>query len=145
MKGTIQPDHIPVNKYDLLILGMPNIRFTEVSGIEEELEIVDLPDRTKAPGGHTKPVEFTANAMMHHTVEQAAMELWFQESQDPVSPTYKKVATLIHKSLTGRTLKTYTLTGLFPSKRGLPDLAMENEGDAAQVVWTFSANDVLPV
>jgi len=145
MKGTIQQDHMPVNKYELIILGMPTIRFTEISGIEEELEVVDLPDRTKAPGGHTKPVEFTAKTMMHHLVEQAGLEIWFQESQDPVSPLYKKIGTLLHKSLTGRTLRSYTLTGVFPTKRALPDLAMENEGEAAQVEWTFSADDVLPI
>lgn len=145
MKGTIQPDHISVNKYELLALGMPPIQFTEVSGIEEELETVDLPDRTTASGGNTKPVEFTAKHMMHHLVEQAAMEVWFKESQDPVSPLYKKAGTLIHKSISGKVIRSYTLLGLYPTKRKLPDLEMANEGEPAVVEWTFKADDILPV
>jgi len=145
MKGTVEQDHIPVNKYELIILGMPPIHFTEVSGIEEELEAVDLPDRTRASGGNTKPVDFTAKAMMHHSLEQAALEAWYEECQDPVSPTYKKIGTLVHKSITGNRIRTYSLVGLFITKRALPDLAMENEGEAAQVEWSFSADDILPV
>jgi hypothetical protein len=145
LKGRVKPDHIPVNKFTLFAAGVPPIEFIQVSGIEEELQTVELPDRTNASGGHTAPVEFTAMSMMHHLIEQAALELWLKEGQDPVSPLYKKVGTLIHKSLTGGTLRTYTLTGLFISKRKLPDLDMANEGEAAMIEWTFKADNVLPV
>ena len=33
LKGTILPDHIPLNKYVLSVLGLPAITFTELSGI----------------------------------------------------------------------------------------------------------------
>jgi hypothetical protein len=145
MKGKIKPDHMPLNKFELLVLGLPPLTFVTVSGIEDELQVVDLPDRTKASGGNRNPTEFTGSIPMHHTIEQAAMETWFAESQDPVSPTYKKVGTLIHKSSSGNTLRTFSLTGLFPSKRGLPDLDMANEGEQANVEWTFQADNVLPI
>jgi len=145
MKSVLQPDHIPVNKYELLVLGLPSLMFTEISGIEEELQVVELPDRTVASGGNTGPVEFTAMLPMHHLAEQAAMELWYSESQDDVSPLYKKAATLIHKSISGQVLRTYSLVNIFPSKRGLPDLEMANEGEMAQVEWTFRADDILPI
>jgi len=145
MKGAIQGDHIPVNKYQLLVLGMPPLTFTEVSGIEEELEVAELPDRTVASGGNTKAIEFTGKLPMHHLAEQAAMELWFSSAQDPVLPTYKLPATLVHQSITGNVLRTYSLLGLFPSKRALPDLEMANEGEMAAVEWTFRADDILPI
>jgi hypothetical protein len=145
MKGKVQADHMPVNKYSLFIVGMPPIMFTKVSGIEEELQTVDLPDRTSASGGHTAPVEFTAESMMHHSVERYALELWYKEGQDPVSPLYKKVGTLIHHSLTGDKLATYTLIGCFVKKRKLPDLEMANEGEPAVIEWTFKADQVTPV
>ena len=145
MKGRIKPDHLPVNKFTLFSAGLPPVEFIQVSGIEEELQAVELPDRTNASGGHTAPVEFTAMSMMHHVIEQIALELWFKEGQDPVSPTYKKVGSLIHRSLTGQTIRTYTLTGVFISKRKLPDLDMANEGEPAIIEWTLKADQVLPV
>lgn len=145
MKGRVQADHMPVNKFQLFAVGMPPIEFITVSGIEEELQSVDLPDRTTASGGHTAPVEFTGTTMMHHSIERNALELWFKEGQDPVSPLYKKIGTLIVKSLTGQKLVVYTLTGLFISKRATPDFDMANEGEAAILEWTFKADNMLPV
>lgn len=145
MKGALQEDRMPTNKYQLKILTQPDFTPTAISGIEEELETVDLPDRTRASGGNTGPIEFTADFPMHHQVEIAALDLWFQEGQDPVSPTYKKGGTLVVQSISGAKTKSYTLVGLFVTKRALPDFEMGNEGDLAVVTYTFSADDMLPV
>ena len=145
MKGAIQGDHIPLNKYQLIVLGMPELIFTEISGLEEELETVDLPDRTVASGGQTKTLEFTATLPAHHLIMQAAMELWFVEGRDPVASTYKKTATLILKSISGSTFRTYSLIGLFVCKRATPDLEMANEGEMATIEWTFKADQMLPI
>ena len=145
LKGTILPDHIPVNNYELLVLGIVPLTFTEISGLEEELETTQLPDRTVASGGNTLPVEFTAMQPMHHLIEVGAMEVWFRESQDPVLPTYKKAATILVKSISGLQTRSYALTGVFPKKRKTPDLEMANEGEAAMIEWTFSADKVLPL
>jgi len=145
MKGVIQSDHIPVNKYELRVLGMPPLVLTEISGIEDELETADLPDRTVASGGNRKASEFTMMQPMHHTVEVAAMELWFRESQDPVSPTYKKIGTLIRTSISGGNSVSRTLVGIFPKKRTDPDMEMANEGEMAQIEWTMSLDDVEPI
>ena len=34
LKGLIDPDHIPVNKYELAVIGLPTIQFTSISGME---------------------------------------------------------------------------------------------------------------
>lgn len=145
MKQVLLPDHIAVNNYELLVLGLPPLTPVEISGIEDELEKTTLPDRTVASGGNRGVGDWTMMLPMHHLVEQAAMEAWFLESQDPVVPTYKKVATLIHKSLSGAVLRTYSLTGLFPYKRTLPDLEMENEGELANVEWAMCHDTINPV
>lgn len=145
MKGAIKEDHIPVNKYELLVIGLPALTVTAVSGIEDELEKTQLPDRTMASGGNRGPGDWNMMIPMHHVAEQAAMESWFLEGQDPVAPTYKKVATLVHKSNSGAILRTYSITGLFPYKRTLPDLEMENEGEMAVVQWDMSHDDLAPV
>ena len=144
VRGAILPDMMPVNKYQLIVPGLPALTFTTLSGMEEELEKSELPDRTVASGGNTKAQELTATQPMHHTVEVAAMELWFKQGQDPVSPGYKKAATLIHKSNSGAILRTYSLIGMFAMKRKLPDLDMANEGEMAVIEWTFSVDAVLP-
>ncbi len=145
MKGVLKEDRIPVNKYQIIVLGLPELTPTEISGIEEELITIELPDRTMGSGGDTKPTEFDMTLPTHHTVEQLAMESWFLESQDPVLPSYKKVATLIQTSISGNILSTNQLVGIFPKKRVTADLEMANEGDMATTVWTMSVDKVLPI
>ena len=145
MKGAIDPNHIPVNKYELLVLGQPAFTFTEVSGIEDEIQKSEMPDRTVVSGGNRGANEFTTMLPLHHRTQQAAMELWFKMGQDPVSPGYKKAATLIHKSISGTVIASFAVTGLWPFKRKNPDLEMANEGELAQVEWSFSADDIVPL
>lgn len=145
MKGAILPDHMGVNHYELSVLGLASLTFTAVAGIESETTTVDLPDRTTASGGEVIPSEFTARLPLHHLTEQAIMRAWLQEGRDPVSPTYKKVATLIYKSISGQNLRSYQLVNLFPFKEALPDLEMANDGEMAENEWTFKADDIFPI
>ena len=145
IKATLKADHIPVNKYTLFLVGTIPITFTKVAGIEYEVDGVDLPDRTKASGGNTQAIEFSAEMPMHHIAELTAMEIWFEEAQDPVSSTYKKAASLIMQSGSGATIKTYSILGLWVCKRKLPDLDFEDEGAMAVVEWTFYADSILPI
>jgi len=144
-KGAIKGDHIPVNKYLFLIAGLPPITVTKISGIEEEIERTELPDRTRATGGHKKPVEFEIEVPMHHTIEQLAIELAYREGQDPVSPTYKKIGTLSGISGTGKISRSFSLLGVWFTKRGLPEFDMKNEGEMASVKWGVSADDIVPL
>lgn len=145
MKGEIQPDHIAVNKFLLQVVGLIPLTVTEVSGIEDELDTMELPDRTIASSGTRRATEFTMMMPMHHGAEQAAMEAWFRECQDPISPTYKKPCTLTHQSISGGASRSYSLSGVFPKGRNLPDLEKINDGDMAQVEWVMSVDDVLPL
>jgi hypothetical protein len=145
LKATLKPDHIPVNKYEFAVVGLVPLTFTGISGIEEELDTTELPDRTRASGGNTKPGEFTARAPLHHTAEHTALEVWYNEGKDPVSSTYKKPVTLTMKSLTDGITRSYTLMGVFITGRGLPELEMSNEGEIAVVEWTFSYDSILPI
>lgn len=145
LQGSVLPNHVPVNNYALSVIGLPSIFFAEVSGIELEIEEVDLPDRTKASGGQIKPQEFTAKTMLHHDIERAALEAWMQEARDPVTPTYKKSGNLTHKTLSGTTNGVWTLGGVWIKKRKLPDLEKANEGEPAMIEWTFSCDNCDPI
>lgn len=145
MKGVINEGHIPVNNWQLLVIGGPPLTIIEQSGFEDELKTVTLPDQTVATGGTRNPVEFDITMPAHHTAEQVFMEAWFLESQDPVSPTYKKVATSIDFDIHGEVARTWSLIGLFPKKRVTSDKDMNDDGEMATVVWTMSADDQLPI
>lgn len=145
MKGVIKPDHIPVNKYQLIIIGLPPLNPIEISGMEDELETVDLPDRTVASGGNRKATEFTMMIPAHHTLEVAGCEAWFLEGQEPVSPGYKKAGTLLLRSISGETIRSRSLIGAFISKRADPDLELVNEGEMAAYEYTVKIDDILPI
>ena len=142
MKGIVQAKHIPVNNYQLIIVGLPPILFTQISGLEDETETVDLPDRTKASGGNSKPIAFTGMTFEHHTTELAALEIWRRQGLDPVDPLYKKIGTLIKKNISSEVVTTRTMFGLWITKRKDADLDLANEGEPAMVEWSFSADKV---
>lgn len=145
MKGQIKPDHIPVNKYQLTIIGLPPLTPIEISGMEDELETTDLPDRTTASGGNRGPSEFTMMIPAHHLVEVAACEVWYKEAQEPVSPGYKKPGILAMKSLSGKAARRRTLVGAYISKRADPDLELANEGEMAAIEYTVKVDDIIPL
>jgi len=148
VKGIIQEDHIPLNKYILSVAGIgTDFIFTTLSGIEEELNVVEMPDRTVATGGRTNTIEFSCMLPLHHQAEQAAMEAWFQEAQGDgregkVSLAYKKSGLLRLISISGEYEAQFQLDELFPSKRALPDYDMNDDGEMSQVEWTFRASDI---
>lgn len=145
MKGVIDQDHIPLNKFQLVVLGLPEFTFTTLAGLEEELDVVDLPDRTVVSGGRTQSVEFTVMLPAHHLVQQLAMEAWFQEGQDPVTLTYKKPGTMIMTSISGAIVRSFSMPDMFVSKRVIPDFDFDDDGELAQIEWTIRASDVLPI
>lgn len=141
LKGTILEDHIPMNKYKLKPVGLIDIVFTEVSGLEKILEMIDLPDRTRASGGNTQAGTFTAKTPMHHTGDNAVLGLWFKLNQDPIQPLNKLPCTMEYFSGTGNIVKTIGLIGVSIEAEKTPDVAMENEGELATIEWTFSYDD----
>jgi len=145
LQGSVQAGHIPVNNYSLIIVGLPPIVFATLTGFEDETEAVDLPDRTKASGGNSKPIEFTGTTFEHHVAERTALQFWFVQGRDPVDPLYKKVGTLVKRSIFGNIASTTSLTGLWILKKKTPDLDLANEGEPAMLEWTFSADRPLPV
>jgi len=142
-KASLEPDHLPVSRFDLLVVGLAvPIHFVTLSGIEEEGEVVELPDRTKATGGRTRAVEFTASIPLHHTAEYLALEQWYAAAHDKVSPDYKRAATLLIWNLSQGLPRSFLLEGVWISRRALPDLDANNDGEMAVVEYTFQADNI---
>ena len=133
---------MPVSKYRLQPIGLPPILFTMVGALEQEMDTVELPDRTKASGGRDKPGDTDLKVPMHHTVEVAAMDGWWDEGKDPVTLTYKKPCTMAYISLSGLVVQVYTLTGCWLNKRATPDAELENEGDLAEMTYGMCWDDI---
>lgn len=145
MKGILQADHVGTNTYSLKVVGLPvEAVFTKISGIEDELEVAQMPDRTQEPGGRSKPGTFTVNTPLHHTAERVAMEIWYKSCHDPVLPTCKLTGVLAWKRISGSTEATYNISGLFPGKRKLPEADMNSEGDLAEIEWTMAFDSIDP-
>ena len=144
-KGTIKSDFIPRNKARLDVPGLNPIKFTSITGLEDELQVVDLPDKTRRSGGHRGPSEMVCMHPMHHQIEEVQLELWFTQSQDPVVPGYSRPAAITYMSESGNVLRIFTLIGVFPKKRKTADYEGENEGEMAQTEWTFNIDDIRPV
>lgn len=138
LKGRVDPDHIPMNKYELAVVGLTtSVTFTKVSGLEQENAVIDLPDRTRAPGGQVSASEIVVEVPAHHTSEVAAMDLWWAEGQDPITSTAKKAGTMSYTSGTGDIARVYALLGAWISKRKLPDADMSDDGNMSVVVYTI--------
>ena len=146
LKGKVLEGHIPNNLFTMIVIGGPPLTPTKVSGVEEELAVAELPDRTVASDGQTNATEVEIEIPTHHHLEQAFMELWFRESQEPVLPSYKKAVTLVmHSVMAGVLPRVYSLAGVFPKMRKMPDLEMAGSGEMTVVAWTLSVDDVTPV
>lgn len=145
MKGEIQADKFPLNKYEMFITGVGRILFTAITGLEEALDVVDLPDRTRSSGGRTQPLEFEVQVPAHHRDDILKMERWFRENRDPVLPTGKKAVTVTMISDSRLQTLTANLLGVFPRGRTIPDLDRTNDGEAAMFTYAMSADEVLAV
>jgi hypothetical protein len=145
LKGQIQDNHFPTNKYEFIVAGLPPLTPTKVGGISEELDTVELPDQTRVSGGGRKATEVTMSLPLHHIIQQAAVEAWYKEGQGNVSPTYKKTGTLVFKSVQGTVTKAFTLMGCFITKRSTSDLEMGSQGDMVETEFTISIDEVIPI
>lgn len=144
LKGKIKDDHAPLNSFQLLVIGLPDITCTTVSEIPEELNTVEMPDRTIRSGGQTAPVEFEITVPTHHVVEIAALEAWYIQGQDPVDPGYKKVGSLVLYTNSGLPI-THSLLNVWISGRTLPALDMSNDGELAVNTYMLKADKVEPI
>lgn len=142
LKGKIQAGEIPVNAFEFRPVGLPVFTVTKASFPEETLEIMELPDRTKATAGASKAGTFTLTIPEHHTAEQAALEAWFANAKAG-NPGYKLEATFIAYDNSGKAARTYTFIGVFPTKRKPADRDMTGT-DLAQTEWEFSVDEIIP-
>jgi len=142
-KFTLSPNPILTTNYRLQVVGLPDIPFVTVGGVESEIPKVEIPDKTQASTGRTNPGEFEVAVPAHEFAAIAAMDLWFNEGQDPIIPSYKKTGNLTNDSGNNISVFNTTLIGVWVSKKGTPDLAMGEDGDMSVITYTLCYDDIL--
>ena len=142
IKGTIQTDVFPTSKYVLIIGGMMPLTILSIGALEEELETIELPDRTRVSNGNTKPLSFDVVTPAHHLEEQIQWEEWWSECKNPVSSLAYRIGTMAQLSASESVFRTSSMSGLFIMKKSASELDMANDSDFSKITWTLSANDV---
>ena len=143
MKGIFNNDHMPMNKFELRIDGFPIISFTEVTGLESEIDTVEMPDKTVVSGGRSQPGEFTAKLMLHDDFPLIRLNGWHEACKDPVDPNYKKNGIMFYDSISGNNFAAFEILGMFPKKISAPDANMGNEGESQQFEITFAYDEIV--
>lgn len=145
IKSVLKVNRVQVNKFKLTISpGVGSPLFTTISGLEEELDTVDLPDRTSRSGGREKQIEFEVQQPMHHDLEVVAMEVWYRMCKASL-PLYLKLGVLILFDEWGIPRKKYTLPNLWISKRSHSELDLDNDGEMSTITWTLKADQIIPM
>ena len=143
IKNQIQELRIPVNKFQLIVQpGVGQITVISLTGLEEELDAPELPDRTIRSGGRSKPVEIDVVQPMHHTSEVLLMEAWWNLCKYSVAG-YLRLGMLIQMNETGIPTKRWTLPNIWIKKRAHSDLELENDGEMATITWTMQTDQII--
>ena len=144
IKRVIQPNRVQRNKYAMKVPGLQDMVLTSIGSLESELDDNEMPDRTLVTGGREKPVEFDIMVPAHHKVAILQMEAWFTECKEPVTPTHKKIATIMFFREQGFDVPglTYFLEGIKVKKRATPEGELDNDGEMAVVTYTMTADEV---
>jgi hypothetical protein len=145
IKNVVQPNRVQVNKYQLIVQpGVGSVLLVSIGGLEEELDKVDLPDRTSRSGGREKQGETEIVQPMHHDLEVLAVETWYRMCKNTL-PLYLKLGILMIFDEWGSPRKRYTLPNCWLSKRKHADLELDNDGEMATITWTMNYDQIIPM
>jgi hypothetical protein len=141
LKGIIPKDIIAANKFTLAA-DNDEILITAITGAEETIETVELPDKTSASAGRTEMSEVTIKIPAHVDESVNFMNIWFQACKDPVQPGAYKTCVVTAESSSGGTVRTYTYVGVFLKGRKTPDHALEDGATMTEIEYTASIDEV---
>jgi len=144
IKRVLLPNRVQTNKYAMKVPGYKDMTLTSIGSLETELDDNEMPDRTRVTGGRQKAVEFDISVPAHHRIDILQCESWLTECTEPVTPTHKKVATILffHEQLRDIPGLKYFLEGVKIQKRATPEGELDNDGEMAVVTYTLTADEV---
>ncbi len=141
IKGEVLAGAAPRSKFRLFVAGLPPFYATKFTGLESELEVLELADRTRQSAGHTKASNADVSGYVHHTIEAAAFDAWWVQSQAG-GVGYKRAATLEMLGPDDVPVAIYALAGIFPTKWAMGDLD-RTATEAVEITYSLSVDSVL--
>lgn len=144
IKNVIQENRIQMNKFSFQAQpGVGAITLVSIGELAKELDKADLPDRTSRSGGRVKQATTELVQPAHHDLEVLAMDAWFAECQDPVTPTHLKIVTIVKFDQAGLPRRVLTLTNCWLSNKVESEMDLDNDGDQATITWTLEYDNIL--
>lgn len=143
VKGEILPGAAPRSKFRVIFAGLPPFYASKFTGLESELEVLELPDRTRQSAGNTKASTADVAGMVHHTIEAAAWDGWWVQSQAGVAG-YKRAGTVEVLGPDDVPVAFYALAGVFPTKWMLGDLD-KTSTDSVEITYSLSVDSVIKI
>lgn len=141
IKGEVLAGAAPRSKFHLLVTGLPPFYATKLTGLESELEVLELSDRTRQSAGFTKASNADVSGYVHHVVEAAAFDAWWVQSQAG-GVGYKRAATLEMLGPDEIPVAIYALAGVFPTKWAMGDLD-RTATEAVEITYSLSVDSVI--
>jgi hypothetical protein len=141
IKGEVLPGAAPRSKFRVFVGGLPPFYASKFTGLESELETVELADRTMQSAGNTKASTADVSGYVHHSVEAAAWDAWWVQSQAG-GAGYKRAATVEVMGADDIPVAIYALAGVFPMKWSLGDLD-KTSTEATEITYSLSVDSVI--
>lgn len=140
VKNLLGKDVIGANKFTFSV-DNDDLLVVSVSGIEETLQVIELPDGTAASGGRTDVSETTVVVAQHTKASITFFDAWWALCQDPVPPAAYKNGTVTGNSSSGGVSATTTLISVFIKSRKSADYNLEDGTTMTVVEYTLSVDD----
>jgi len=119
-----------------------DITFTSISGLEQEIDAAESPDRTAHSTGIAKNVTLTVKCASHDDASISAMYEWYDECWGNVSEGYKKTGTLAFEDNRGIARKVYYLEGAWLKKFADDEAQMEESSKIHETEFSVSVDIV---
>ena len=160
IKQVLEGNVLRKSQGELLIDGLETAGIIHITfgDIASEMDVIELPDRTKVPTGIGNAGEFDVEIQLAHRESLNAYISWAMmgrdRSTDGLNPQYKRNGTIIYHRLfqgggetaAGRALpnERVRLFGMFVQNYTLPGMEMDSTDDN-RLALTLSYDDVLPM
>ncbi len=140
LDNTIDKDIMTAAKYTITVDGIPRF-ITERSGLQEPIDVVDLPDGSQVTGGRTPAQEFTIMVPQHHEADIRFFDAWHALSKANNTPrTVYRIMTATSRSNSGALSRTSTLLNVWVKGKTHPDLSIAGTDQMTSVEYTMCVN-----
>ena len=141
LEGIIPLDVISAADFEFRVNGLELI-VLERSGLEQEIDQIELPDGRIVSGQKVKAQEMTIMVAAHMTREVTFFDQWMEQARGPRVPrTAYRTVTIVGKSNTKTRRNREILRQCWVCKRSNPDLNLDTGStEMTKIEYTLKVN-----